>query len=72
MIEAEGTLPNSVYEDTVTLLTKPKIIHKRKLQSNSSWDYSFKTLNRKVISNHSWLKSLQTGTVTRIEKYTYR
>lgn len=72
MIEAVGTLPNSIYEDTITLLTKPKIIHKRKLQSNSSWDHRFKTLHRKVISNHTWLKSLQTGTVTIIERYTYR
>lgn len=51
--KSRGTLPNSIYEDTVTLLTKPKILHKRKLQSHSSWDHRFKTLNRKVISNHA-------------------
>ena len=29
-----GTLPNSFYEATITLITKPKMSQKRKLQAN--------------------------------------
>ena len=33
-IAEEGTLPNSLYKATITLISKPNTIQKRKLQAN--------------------------------------
>ena len=44
-IAEEGTLPNSFYEATITLITNPKTTQKRKLQANIT-DEIRKILNR--------------------------
>jgi hypothetical protein len=40
-IETEGTLPNSFYEATITLIPEPhkKINQKRELQTNLAYEY---------------------------------
>ena len=47
----EGTLPNSFYEATITLIPKPdKDNRKRKLQANIPEKHRFKILN-KILAN---------------------
>ena len=44
----EGTLPNSFYEATITLIPKPKILQKRKLQTNITDEYRCKNPQQKT------------------------
>ena len=48
----EGTLPNSFYEATITLIPKPDrdTTKKRKLQTNITYEYDAKILNKILVS----------------------
>ena len=41
-IAKEGTLPNSLYEATITLIPKPKTTEKRKWQANITDEHRYK------------------------------
>jgi hypothetical protein len=43
-IETEGTLPNSFYEATITLIPKPQKKKDRELQTNVPYEYRCKNL----------------------------
>ena len=45
-VAEEGTLPNSFYEAPITLIPKPKILQKKKLQTNITDEYRCKNLQQ--------------------------
>ena len=52
-IAEEGTLPNSFYEVTITLIQKPKTTQKRKLQANITDEHRCKNPQQNFAKKNS-------------------
>ena len=52
-IKEKGTLPNSFFESSITLISNPKTLQKRKLQANKSEKYRCKDPQQNINKKNS-------------------